>query len=142
MGRGAAVMDADHKTSGAEFAEWRDGADTEPLRKLSRRELREKYGDTRKKSDAELFDTEIPFGGPEDRFSNRLQPIDDRDNETIDKLVEKYGLARVLRSIREACDSRSPSIFEVDSTFSSLEEGEAWEAHAQEIESLIVKVST
>lgn len=135
------MTDGSHKTSGAEFESWRDGADAEPLRKLSRRELREKYGDQRKKRDEELFDTEIPFGGPEDRFSNRLQRIDDRDNETIDKFVEKYGLARLLRAIREACDARVPSIFEVDTTFSSLEDGDAWEAHSAEIESLIVRIS-
>jgi len=129
-------MDAGHKTSSAEFIEWRD--DTR-----SRGVTRAKKPSRRFLTDEEMIgfaDVDIPFGGPDERASNKMAALEGSDDETIDKLIERYGVARVLRSIRVACDSRAPSQYDVGATFASLDEGEAWEATAQEIEYLIARI--
>lgn len=125
-----------HKTSQEEF---RAALDAAPLRKLGKRELREKYGDP----DDFVPDAELPFGGLADRSSNRtLEALDETSARIVDELVERFGLLRVLRQLRQACDDRVPSDFELDITFEHLEAGQNWEAQGTEIETLIARMST
>ncbi len=132
-------MDAGHKTSSAEFVEWRDESRANGITRAKRPGRRKLTDD-----EMRLFDEEnggeIPFGGPGDRASNKMPALEGSDDEVVDKLITRYGVARVLRSIRVACDSRVPSIYDVGTTFADFAEEVAWEATAQEIEYLIARI--
>lgn len=130
-------MDGNHKTTAGEFREWRDGAVAAGGFARPKKPSRRKLTDEEM---AELWDDEIPFGGPGDRESNSLPKLPDAEFQALDRMIESHGLKRVLRTLRELCESRVPSEFDTSITFGDLDEKAHWQENADVIENSIREI--
>jgi hypothetical protein len=123
-----------HKTSSQEFRDsLREIRDAGPfVGKLSRKAYREKYGD------AEFFDDEIPFGN--ERSSEHMAKLPSAELQSLDTMLERHGVAKILRSLRELCDSRGGH--EAPDTFEAVPESDEWRGQGDELEQLLLKLAS
>lgn len=127
-------MDEGHKTSVGEFQDWRDDIRVNGIRRRPK-------GSRRQCPEHLLFNDEIPFGGPGDRASNRLPSLPDGDASALDAMLEKHGLLMIVKTLRELCDSRQPSMYETDMTFEKLSQEEEWTERSDALEALIARIN-
>lgn len=125
------MRDAAHKTSASEFAEWRDNA-----RRVGLPARRGRVPGA--PVDFEP-DTEIPFGA--DRVSSNLPSVSATNREQLERMLDAEGLPKILRTLRELCDDRSPHEGAAFESFEPDREGEAAQVHADELESLLLRLA-
>lgn len=85
--------------------------------------------------DAALLESDDFLGGVY-RRSNELPKVSDEELSQLDAMMERHGLARVLRSIRELCDSRG-NVGAVADSFEGEEGSDEWKGSADALESLL-----
>ncbi len=124
-------MQTIRKTSAAQFREQLDAA---PLRKLTLRERREKYGPV------EFFpDDEIPFGLG--RGTDFMPKLPEDEARALDGMLERHGVAKILRTLRELCDARTGHDGDGLESFEAIPESEGWQRQGDELEQLLLKLS-
>jgi hypothetical protein len=89
-------------------------------------------------SDVKLLESDEFLGGTF-RRSDELPKVTDAELFALDSMIERHGLARVLRSVRELCDSRGEAGVASDS-FEAAEDSDEWKASADALESLLVTI--
>lgn len=89
-------------------------------------------------ADAALLASDDFLGGTY-RRSDELPKVTDAELSALDSMLERHGLARVLRSIRELCDSRG-EVGAVSDTFEAEEGSDEWKASADALESLLATI--
>ncbi len=113
------------------------------IRRVQRRELREKWdGVDIESSDAD-FDAALPLGGmtAPRRITSRLPQLPEAERAILDDLLERQGLAKVLRTLRELADSRAFAD-DWEAPVTALDECEVWRVAAESLEQLTLKVAT
>lgn len=85
--------------------------------------------------DAALLDSDDFLGGTF-RRSDDLPKVTDAELAALDSMLERHGLARVLRSIRELCDGRG-NVGAVSESFEGEQGSDEWKAHADALENLL-----
>lgn len=85
--------------------------------------------------DVALLESDDFLGGTF-RRSDELPKVTDAELAQLDAMLERHGLARVLRSIRELCDGRGDVGLGSDS-FEAEKGGDDWKGHADALESLL-----
>lgn len=89
-------------------------------------------------SDVKLLESDEFLGGTF-RRSDELPKVTDAELSALDSMLERHGLARVLRSVRELCDSRGDGGVASD-TFEAAEGSDEWKANADALESLLATI--
>ncbi len=89
-------------------------------------------------SDVKLLESDDFLGGVF-RRSDEIQKVSDAELSALDSMLERNGLARVLRSIRELCDGRGEAGAMADS-FEGEEGSDEWKGHADALESLLATI--
>ena len=85
--------------------------------------------------DAALLESDDFLGGTY-RRSDELPKVTDAELSQLDAMLERHGLARVLRSIRELCDGRS-DVGTVADSFEVEQGSDEWKGHADALENLL-----
>lgn len=85
--------------------------------------------------DAELLGTGEFLGGTY-RPSDSTPKVPEADLRALDDLLERFGLVRVLRSLRELADGRAPS-GEFGDSFEVEEDRDHWKEKADALETLL-----
>lgn len=116
--------------------EWRSQLESGgPLRKLTARERREKYGATPEV----LFDDEIPFGN--ERSTAHLPEVSPANREALERMLDAEGLPKILRTLRDLCDCRTPHDGAAFDSFEPDTEGEEAQENADELETLLLRLA-
>jgi len=85
--------------------------------------------------DAALLDSDDFLGGTY-RRSDELPKVTDGELAQLDAMLERHGLARVLRSIRELCDGRG-DVGAIGESFEVEQGSEEWKGSADALENLL-----
>lgn len=128
------MNDRARKTSASEFIAFRTEARGDGLRKLTKRERTEKYGPVEF-----MPDEEIPFGLG--RSSERMPSISGDDVATLDALLERHGFAKLLRTLRELCDSRTGHDAGGIDSFEAVPDERQWQDAGDALETLLVRLA-
>lgn len=86
-------------------------------------------------ADAKLLDSDDFLGGTY-RRSDELAKVSNTELASLDAMLERHGLAVVLRSIRELCDSRG-DVGAVADSFEGEEGSDKWKSHGDALENLL-----
>lgn len=115
------------------------------LRNSSRAERRE-YRDGVKRDfdafveqDRAMFDSGEFLGGVY-RASDATPAVPEAELKSLDGMLERFGLARVLRSLRELADGRAPT-GEFGDSFEAEEDKDKWREKADALENLLATLA-
>lgn len=86
-------------------------------------------------ADAKLLDSDEFLGGTF-RRSDELKKVSDAELSALDAMLERHGLAVVLRSVRELCDSRA-DVDSVADSFETTHGADEWKGRADALENLL-----
>ncbi len=85
--------------------------------------------------DVALLESDDFLGGTF-RRSDELPKVTDAELAQLDAMIERNGLARVLRSIRELCDGRS-DVGATGDSFEVEQGSEEWKGNADALENFL-----
>lgn len=85
-------------------------------------------------------DLEIPFGHVTERASAKIASVPEDDLRALDAMIEQHGLAAIVKTLRELCDTRAPSVYETDMTFETMDREEVWGERAQALEDALARI--
>lgn len=127
-------MRSAHKTTAAEHRDWVEKSRREGFSLRRRGRSRSEF------ITAEFEpDTEIPFGL--DRASKEFPAVSPNNREALERMLDEEGLPKILRTLRELCDARTPHEGAAFDSFEPDTEGEAAQEHADELETLLLRLA-
>lgn len=110
--------------------------------RAERRQYREKVAadfDSFVSQDSEAWERGDVLGGVY-RPSDALPALPESDLKALDTMLERYGLPRVLRSIRELADGRAPN-GDFGESFEVEEDKDQWREKADALENLLATLA-